>query len=77
VWWVEIEAWLRWLRSAGSPPASIRNRTWQLRHAAERDLLAVQRLLGHSKPETTARYADLPDGALERAVRSVTAGGAA
>jgi integrase len=53
----------------------------QLRHrfatrayAAERDLLAVQRLLGHSKPETTARYADLPDGALERAVRSVSAG---
>lgn len=47
----------------------------QLRHrfatsayAATRDLRAVQELLGHSKPETTARYAAVPDGALLAAV---------
>jgi hypothetical protein len=31
-------------------------------------LLAVQQLVGHAKPETTARHAALPPGVLERAV---------
>lgn len=49
----------------------------QLRHrfatsayAAERDLMAVQQLLGHARPETTAIYARVPDGALLTAVRA-------
>jgi integrase/recombinase XerC len=40
-------------------------------YAATRDLRAVQELLGHSKPETTARYAAVPDGALSAAVLGV------
>lgn len=49
--------------------------THQLRHrfataayGATRDLRAVQELLGHTKPETTALYAAVPDGALMAAV---------
>lgn len=42
-------------------------------YAAERDLQAVQQLLGHSKPETTSVYAQVPDGAMLTAVRGVSA----
>lgn len=48
-----------------------------LRHAfatnayrATRDLLAVQTLLGHSRPETTQNYVLLPDDSLRNAVRA-------
>jgi integrase/recombinase XerC len=37
-------------------------------YAQTRDLRAVQALLGHSKPETTARYTLVPDGALRDAI---------
>lgn len=37
-------------------------------YAAERDLQAVQQLLGHARPETTAIYAQVPNGALLAAV---------
>lgn len=54
----------------------------QLRHrfatrayAADRDLQAVQQLLGHAKPETTAVYAQVPDGALLSAVRATSSWG--
>lgn len=50
---------------------SLRHRFATLAYAEQRDLLTVQQLLGHSKPETTARYAAVPDGALTRAVAAV------
>jgi site-specific recombinase XerD len=37
-------------------------------YAAERDILAVQQLLGHARPETTSIYAQVPEGALLSAV---------
>ncbi|WP_395695288.1 tyrosine-type recombinase/integrase [Nocardioides sp.] len=43
-------------------------------YAAERDLQAVQRLLGHARPETTAIYAQVPDGALLSAVAAASTG---
>ncbi|MDQ6526454.1 tyrosine-type recombinase/integrase [Nocardioides sp. LHD-245] len=51
---------------------TIRHRFATQAYAAERDLRAVQELLGHSKPETTARYAAVPDGALNGAVLGVS-----
>lgn len=40
-------------------------------YAHERDLLATSRLLGHSKPETTSRYCQVPDDSLRSAVMSL------
>lgn len=51
---------------------SLRHRFATMSYAEQRDLLAVQQLLGHSKPETTAVYARVPDGALRTAVLGVT-----
>lgn len=48
---------------------TLRHRFATRAYAVERDLRAVQTLLGHSKPETTARYTAVPDGALRRAVQ--------
>lgn len=58
---------------------TLRHRFATNAYAAERDLQAVQQLLGHARPETTAVYAQVPDGALLAAVRAaggrrVTAG---
>jgi integrase len=36
-----------------------------------RDIAVVQRLLGHSKPETTIRYTEVPDELLVNAVRGI------
>ena len=46
----------------------LRHRFASRAYAVERDLYAVQQLLGHSRPETTARYVALPDDALRAAV---------
>lgn len=47
---------------------TLRHRFATRAYSAERDIRAVQTLLGHSKPETTARYTAVPDGALRTAV---------
>jgi integrase len=46
----------------------LRHRFATAAYAVERDLFAVQQLLGHSSPTTTARYTALPSDALDRAV---------
>lgn len=47
---------------------TLRHRFASGTYAAERDLLAVGRMLGHSRPETTSRYVAIPDGAARSAV---------
>lgn len=53
---------------------TIRHRFASTAYAAERDLRAVQELLGHSKPETTARYVQTPTEAKQTAVLAVGIG---
>jgi integrase len=50
---------------------TLRHRFASSAYAAERDLRAVQELLGHSKPETTARYVQTPPEAMRAAVLAV------
>jgi site-specific recombinase XerC len=50
---------------------TLRHRFATAAYLVERDLRAVQELLGHTKPETTARYAAVPEGALRSAVDGV------
>jgi integrase len=50
---------------------TLRHRFATRAYAVERDLRAVQELLGHSKPETTAIYTQVPAGAKRRAVDAV------
>lgn len=47
---------------------TLRHRFATAAYSAERDLLAVQRLLGHASVATTQRYAAPPDEALRRAI---------
>lgn len=53
---------------------TLRHRFASAAYASARDLRAVQELLGHSKPETTARYTAVPDGALRAAVLGIGGG---
>lgn len=53
---------------------TLRHRFASAAYATARDLRAVQELLGHSKPETTARYTAVPDGALRAAVFGIGGG---
>lgn len=46
---------------------TLRHRFATLAYSVERDLRAVQELLGHSKPETTATYTQIPEDARRRA----------
>jgi integrase len=50
---------------------SLRHRFATRVYAGTHDLLAVQELLGHSKPETSRRYTQLSDGALSDAVNTL------
>lgn len=50
---------------------TLRHRFATSAYGVQRDLRAVQELLGHSKPETTARYAQVPDGAKLAAVAGI------
>lgn len=50
---------------------TLRHRFASQAYAACLDLRAIQELLGHSKPETTARYTAVPDGHLASAVMGV------
>lgn len=49
---------------------TLRHRFATRAYAGTRDLLAVQELLGHSSPETTRRYIQLPTDALRAAVEA-------
>ena len=50
---------------------TLRHRFATKAYEPERDLRAVQELLGHSKPETTARYVQAPSDAKKSAVLAV------
>lgn len=50
---------------------TLRHRFATLAYSVERDLRAVQELLGHAKPETTAIYTQVPDEARRRAALAV------
>lgn len=67
--------WLGKLVSDALPPGvsmhSLRHRFATRAYAVDRDLLTVQRLLGHASPETTVRYVRLPDDSLRRTVAAV------
>lgn len=47
---------------------TLRHRFATVAYHGSRDLLAVQELLGHTKPETTRQYVQLPDDALRAAM---------
>lgn len=49
---------------------SLRHRAVTTAYAATRDLRAVQEFLGHSRPETTAGYVQVPDDAIRAAMRA-------
>jgi len=52
---------------------TLRHRFASVAYRAEKDLRAVQDLLGHSNPQTTARYCAVPDGAKRAAVMAAAA----
>lgn len=52
---------------------TLRHRFGTVSYAGTRDLLAVQTLLGHSRPETTQRYVLIPDDSLRAAARAAVA----
>lgn len=52
---------------------TLRHRCATVAYAARRDLRAVQELLGHAKPETTARYTQVPVDAIRAAVAAAAA----
>jgi integrase/recombinase XerC len=55
---------------AGYTMHSLRHRCGTVAYGATRDLRAVQELLGHAKPETTAIYTAVPGSAIRAAVEA-------
>lgn len=53
---------------------TLRHRFATVAYAAQRDVFAVQQLLGHASPETTQIYVQLPDDALRAAVEAAGGG---
>lgn len=51
---------------------TLRHRMATQAYAGTRDLLAVGAVLGHSRPETTQRYVQLPDDAIRAAMRAAS-----
>lgn len=52
---------------------TLRHRCATTAYAATKDLRAVQELLGHAKPETTARYTQIPQEAVRAAMNMAAA----
>lgn len=52
---------------------TLRHRCATVAYAMTRDLRAVQELLGHAKPETTAMYTAVPDDAVRAAMNAAAA----
>lgn len=52
---------------------NLRHRCGTVAYAATRDLRAVQELLGHAKPETTAMYTAVPNASVRAAMRAAAA----
>lgn len=61
---------MRQALDTGWTPHSLRHRFASQAYAGDRDILAVQRLMGHADVSTTQIYTDVPDGALRAAVLS-------
>jgi len=57
--------------TGGAPPHHLRHRFATRAYRHTRDLRAVQELLGHSSPTTTARYVAVDDDAMAAAVMGV------
>ena len=49
---------------------TLRHRCATVAYRSDHDLRAVQELLGHAKPETTARYTQVEDDSIRAAVRA-------
>ena len=58
---------------AGWTAHTLRHRFATVAYAGTRDLLAVQEMLGHSRPETTRGYIQMPQDALRAAVMAAAA----
>lgn len=56
-----------------APMHALRHRCATVAYAATHDLRAVQELLGHSRPETTAGYVQVPDEAVRAAMKAAVA----
>lgn len=54
--------------SGGWTAHTLRHRFATVAYHGSRDLLAVQELLGHARPETTRRYVQMPNEALRAAI---------
>lgn len=61
------------LMPEGVTTHSLRHRFATRNYGIDRDVFAVQELLGHASPETTRRYVQVPDGRLRRTVLAAIA----